>query len=51
VIANIDPENSLKLALWINEGLKAYSDSFKAQLCSFRTKFEEGIPNGVFESL
>jgi hypothetical protein len=51
IVASLDGETSNNLIKWVHNTLTAYADAFKDQKCSFRTKFEEGIPSGVFESL
>ncbi len=51
VVASLDSETSNNLIVWVQDTITVYADAFKDQKCSFRTKYEEGIPSGVFESL
>jgi hypothetical protein len=51
VVASLDGETASKLIAWVTLTLSAYAEAFKAQKGSFRTKYEEGIPSGVIETL
>jgi hypothetical protein len=51
IIASLDSSKVQQLSIWATETLKTYSDAFKAQKCSFRTKIEDGIPSDTYEFL
>jgi hypothetical protein len=44
-----DKETLIRLMEWVKATIKVYTEEFAQQKCSYRTKFDDDIPQGVYQ--